>query len=779
MLVTLRNTRRSVSASSLWATWLVFTTLPLTTQLAAQARDPAAPTHEAPGAAPAALEIVPPRALSTRLNYPEGASGSEAVELILTVGASGRVVDVQVLAGNSPFREAAALAAQSWQFEPARRGEQAVSARIRYLAQFTPQTEPATAMPEPEPAPAPSQPVGPRAPHAAAAPRPVEIVVEGQRAPAGSVVLTREETRSVPGSFGDPLRAIEAQPGVVPIVSGLPAFFIRGAPPANVGFFFEGIELPLLYHAFFGPSVVHPGFIDSIEFYPGSSPAEYGRFAGPVVAVNARPLRSRPTGEASLRLIDAGGLIESGPFRDCHAPTGLACSSGIRAAGRYSYAGAVLSLLSDAKLDYWDYQTLASYPLGDHDAVSVLAFGAYDLFRPPQTSVNTGAELSFHRVDVRWDRELGSGSALRVAVTGGYDRAAGSDVPARILTDRSLRIRTELTQRLGAHETLRAGLDGRFDRFQLEADARSLNYLDFARLFPTRTDGVAGGYVSFQLDPARGIHVAPGLRADVYSSQGVTAVGVDPRVSAEVEVSRALRLEHSIGIAHQRPNFASQVPGAQVADLANGLQWALLWSSGVRVRLPFGLTASATVFRSAYFHVLDPIGGARDFTIDQTTLQRRSTVSATGLELHLARPITRRLGGFISYTLSRSEESTGSQKSPSGFDRPHVFQAALSYDFGRGFVVGARTVLYSGVPELNLEGTPHFTSQRRGAPFFRLDLRAEKRFHLGQNGYWGVTGEMLNATSSREVVRLDCGEVCRARSAGPVILPSVGLEAGF
>ena len=46
-------------------------------------------------------------------------------------------------------------------------------------------------------------------------------------------------------------------------------------------------------------------------------------------------------------------------------------------------------------------------------------------------------------------------------------------------------------------------------------------------------------------------------------------------------------------------------------------------------------------------------------------------------------------------------------------------------------------------------------------------------------GYWGLTAEILNATSTREVVRLDCGEVCRERDAGPVILPSVGLEAGF
>jgi hypothetical protein len=58
-------------------------------------------------------------------------------------------------------------------------------------------------------------------------------------------------------------------------------------------------------------------------------------------------------------------------------------------------------------------------------------------------------------------------------------------------------------------------------------------------------------------------------------------------------------------------------------------------------------------------------------------------------------------------------------------------------------------------------------------------LRAQKRFRIGERGYWGLTAEILNATSTREVVRLDCGEVCRERDAGKVVLPSVGLEAGF
>ena len=768
------------------ATLLVLSQLGLGSSAAAQSAPPSDGSPlvatRAPGSpSEASVEVDPPRAISTPLAYPETASGAATLLLELTVDRSGHVVNARVLDGDPQFQAAALAAAQTWLFEPARRHGEAISARIRYSVQFTPEGT--------EPSPKPAEVAAPRpltAPAAALTrahsepPGPIEITVQGKRSPPGSVLLTREETRALPGTFGDPLRSIEAQPGVVPIVSGLPAFFIRGAPPANVGFFFDGIELPLLYHAFFGPSVIHPGFIDTIEFYPGASPAQYGRFAGPVVAVNSRPLRAQAGGEANVRLIDAGGLIESGPLSDCRGASSIACSGGgVRAAGRYSYAGAVLSLLSDAKLNYWDYQTQASYPIGPKDELGILAFGAYDLFRAPQTSVNTGAELTFHRIDVRWDRKLGAGASFRLALTGGYDRAAGADAESSVVTNRSLRLRSELSERLSPSATLHAGLDARLDRFGLDADPRNLNFIDFSRLFPTRTDSTAGGYVSFQLQAARGIRVSPGFRADLYTSQGVTKVGLDPRVSAEFDVSRKVRLDHSVGIAHQRPNFAAQVPGAQVADLSSGLQWALLWSSGVRVRLPAELTATATVFRSAYFHALDPIGGARDFAIDQTSLNRRATVSAAGLELRLERPLRQRVGGFISYTLSRTEESTGNTKAPSGFDRPHIFQAALSYDLGKGFVLGARTVVYSGVPELNLEGAPHFTTARRGSPFFRLDLRAEKRFRLGQNGYWGVIAEILNATSTKEVVRLDCGEVCRERSAGPVILPSIGLQAGI
>lgn len=740
--------------------------------------------HAQPSPEQSAPAIVPPRAISAQIAYPEGATARGIVVLELTVDATGQVTDARLVdeaAADVALSEAALEQAKSFRFEPATRDGRPVAARIRMALEFTPpepEPEPQSETPIAEPvrsgAARPSRPPPPRQPE-------VQVTVLGERQRPGAVTLRQEDARLMPGSFGDPLRAIEAQPGVVPIVSGLPTFFIRGAPPANVGFFFDGIELPILYHAFFGPSVVHPSFIDRVDFYPGAAPASLGRYAGPIVAVSASPFSTETHASATVRAIDAGGYVDSGQaLSSCEVGSTRECPpAAVRAAMRYSYAGLVLSLLSDAELRYWDYQGQARLPIGKNDSLGLLAFGAYDLFRAPQSSTKSGAAINFHRLDLRWDHRMGSQGRFRLALTGGNDRSAGASETSSVVTDQSLRLRAELSQRFSSKVMLHAGMDARIDRFGLETSPRRLDYPDYSVLFPTRTDAVSGGYLVLELEPVRGISVTPSVRADVYSSRGTQAVGVDPRVSASFQISRALRLEHSIGIQHQRPNFAAQIPGAQVADLSGGLQWALLASSGVRYKLLEDITAGLSVFRSGYFNAIDPIGSGRDFTVDRTSLDHRSTISAVGLEASLSRSLSKNLGGFISYTLSRSQVSLDRTSSPSGFDRTHVLQAGLSYAFPRRIRVGARSVFYTGIPELNLEGSPHFESSRRGSPFFRLDLRAEKRFLIGQRGYLDLVAEVLNATSTREVVRLDCGQICRERTAGPVVLPSVGVEAGF
>ncbi len=45
--------------------------------------------------------------------------------------------------------------------------------------------------------------------------------------------------------------------------------------------------------------------------------------------------------------------------------------------------------------------------------------------------------------------------------------------------------------------------------------------------------------------------------------------------------------------------------------------------------------------------------------------------------------------------------------------------------------------------------------------------------------YLSVIAEVLNATSAQEVLSAQCGTICQADKSGPVVLPSIGIEAGF
>ena len=54
----------------------------------------------------------------------------------------------------------------------------------------------------------------------------------------------------------------------------------------------------------------------------------------------------------------------------------------------------------------------------------------------------------------------------------------------------------------------------------------------------------------------------------------------------------------------------------------------------------------------------------------------------------LAGSLSKRIGGFVSYTLSRSVRHVGRESFDSAFDRRHVLNAAAAVDLGRGWKLG-------------------------------------------------------------------------------------------
>lgn len=214
-------------------------------------RAPAAP------AAPDVRAVVPPTLLNAPVvPYPEGAHGDAQVSLVVVVDKDGSVRDATPAEPNPPFSDTASRSVKAFTYSPATRNGVPISSKIRVEIVFR----------EPPPPPPPKvvleAPPLPRATTKTPAPVVEQVDVRGLRAEAGRTAsLSRAEVRQVPGTFGDPFRAVEIMPGVTPIVSGLPYFFVRGAPPGNVGYFLDGLRVPVLFHVGAGPSVVHPGLV--------------------------------------------------------------------------------------------------------------------------------------------------------------------------------------------------------------------------------------------------------------------------------------------------------------------------------------------------------------------------------------------------------------------------------------------------------------------------------------------------------------------------------------
>jgi TonB family protein len=720
--------------------------------------EPSAGIAEPSPVEPPPSDVIPPRVRDAPVEYPSDASGSAEVLLELVVKADGSVSDVRVLSGPEPFASAASQASSAWKFEPATRAGVAVSARIHFMVRFVPpSTRAAEAVPtEVIPAQAPERPPATEI---------TEVFVLGEVAP-GVRSMGQAEARMLPGAMGDPFNAIAVLPGVAPVISGLPLFLVRGAPPANLGYFVDGVRIPLLYHAFLGPAVIHPALIERVELYSGGYPASFGRFAGGVVSADTVAPTGQFNGEWSVRLVDAGAFVEA-PFAGGRGNAMLG--------GRYSYTALLLSLFTNFRLEYWDYQGLVRYDLGAHDELSLFAFGAYDFAGEDDGERNSPGGVEFHRIDLRHVHRFGPETSLRSAVTLGLDRTKGENGSVH---DRMLGARMDLKSRLAKGLVLRAGANATLDTYRLDVQTDIQNYLDIVTLFPSRTDFAVGAYMDSVIDITRRVQLTPGVRVDLYGSAGSHAVGVSPRLAARFSVTPAVSIVHALGLADQPPAFFPAIPGVAVAGLSGGLQRAFQSSAGVEILLPDAYSMSYTLFNNAFFGITDPISLSQSLDLNSDQADVRSLGQAYGLEAIVRRPLTRRFGGFLSYTLSRSTRSHDTVSSLAGYDRTHVLNLAGSYDIGHRWIAGARFVGYSGVP--GSRGSPRVFDGSRSRPFLRLDLRLEKRFPLGPDAWWGIVFEMLNATFSREVLRRDRCEIrCSDEVIGPVPLPSIGVMGQY
>lgn len=618
---------------------------------------------------------------------------------------------------------------------------------------------------------------------------PYETVVRGdrERTEVSRVTLHDAELREVPGTMGDPFRVVMLLPGVGSVMSGVAYPVVRGSQPASTGYFLDGIRVPILFHLFLGPAVIHPDFLDAIDFFPGTPPPRYGRLMGG--AIDGRLTRPRDEGlhgSAYMDLINAGGFVEY-PFESTGTNVSLA--------GRYSYTPWLVALAANAVqpppppgrlndklvLDFWDYQARIEQKLGA-GSTRLFAFGSSDTFGTEAQDAFGSTALQtvlFHRLDLRHRHPLGPGE-LEAGFTWGLDRLAVASMSGGQGGEFNVD-NTTATARLGYGWQVRPDLavrvGGELDHKRAAVDAvrredgwETLGEEHLTQ--PVARATFAGVWAEATWRPTEDWTVASGLRLDNYHlSPGIDHLALEPRLSVRHQLNDSLVLKGGAGLFHQAPTTLISLPVIDVAGLSQGLQRGLQFSAGAEWKPLGDLDIGVEVYVNPMLRTVELTPFADDsLTLDWDVLdgdgpspepaplpepprgpsaRRRSLARpdepifnppelpdfssrglAYGLEVLVRHPLGGNWFGWVSYSLSRSTRLTRFFRHDERGRPVALVEKDLPFAFDQTHILNL-VLSYKFSNNVTLGGVFHYNS---GRPEYGALGQQTQREGLGDDG---------------------------------------------
>lgn len=815
--------------------WLAWSSAALAQTPPAQtppAQTPATQTPADPAAAPA---LTPPRlATPADLTLPEGAAVDGPIDVVLTLDSTGLVTEVTLTESYGEALDSVIIeAASALRFEPARRGEQPIAAKVRFQFEVAPPMPPATGPPATGTGPAPPS---PDLTVPAPAPQDLETLetFDEERASIGAtarvdkpapgaatrVRLRGRELTMVPGTFGEPLRVVATLPGVARSPFGLGFFLVRGAAFQNTGFMVDGFQVPLLYHLGAGPAIISSRLVDQLDFYPGGYPVSFGRFNAGIISLRtAPPPADRFQLELEVDLLRASGLVIV-PIGDQDGAGNHRGS--VAAAFRRSYFDLFLPLITDdISIAYTDYQLRFDYRLTQRMRLSVFFFGSRDELSLRQATgagatVGSQASSLYYHFDqaivtlehklsrpltLRWSGTIGpSGVEAGQASTG--DPSLRSDVSALRLGQRleAIYAPSELAQTtFGFEESVFIyNVKGSIPSFAELPGIPAPEFVGESLPFEDRLSELAmAPYLEQVVRPWR-FEITGGLRAE-YFRYGDTEQWVwDPRSVVRFKLTERWKLKAATGLFAQPPLPPQLARQAANPELKPNRSWQS--SVGTELMLPYSLEIDSTLFYSKMWQLTRATSEVR---VDENGETYRPFFTddgegrAYGFELLLRRRLAEGQDGFfgwLSYTLSRSERFlSGGDTVVFAFDQTHVLNFAASYAID-GWTFGARFILATGRPVndiLDPEGDDavydadedDFDPDSRGRSirlpaFHQLDVRIDRAWRIGpvQGSVFLDIMNVYNAQNS-EGYQYNYDFTQRGKLPGIPFLPTIGVRA--
>ena len=666
------------------------------------------------------------------------------------------------------------------------------------------------------------------------------IIVEDEKQTSAITrhVITAEELKMVPGTFGDPVRALQSLPGVARPNVAEGTIVVRGAEGINTGFYVDGMPVPYMFHSLVGRSIIIPNFIDDIEFFPGGMPSNYGEVTQAVVNVRTDTEPVEGT-KITLRVdfLDGGISLEQR----------LTDKMVLRMAGRYSWVGGLISGASKIisirnggnaeeaayiAPQYWDSFADLRYQMTPVDEISLLFLQSRDILNfhegrtdddgdgEPDPLVWEDQDLSYdptHWIDNRFIRArlqwthdaplhksttwIASGTEEQQNLLGAWwlsrqgpyrGRVGGPSIIAR-RTDRwvmnswgegsGIESGAQFTSRwFEAEDFQDIFSDNQDERYQ------EISTTDQQKIFSTWVEP------QWQTDT---FYIGSGIRGAFYSWDDNTRFEPEPRLSLRYNLPEEWIIKGAVGRYTQLPPLERYAQGIGNTDLDIMKAWQA--SIGTEGEIGNGIKVDSSFFGGWMTDLV-----VRDLEVD--SYNNDDVVIAELQPYYLGvqglaygwegffrlRPNQRNWWGWVSLTLAKSMRlDEAGRLFPSDYDQPIGVTVVGAYDLGFGWEASARVQYTSGQPFTPLYGVyvpndEYFTSTRgdlnsdRYPYFFRIDTRVQKEL-VRKWVDWTFYLDVFNLTSRQNpfiaTYTYDYSELVDIASLP--IIPTIGFEATY
>ena len=654
-------------------------------------------------------------------------------------------------------------------------------------------------------------------------PRPKERVT--------SHLLSREEIATLPGTQGDPLRALQNLPGVARTPGGLGLLVLRGAPPNQSRVFYGEHALPVAFHAVAFASVVPADATDGIEFIPSNAPARYGETTGGAVVIEPRrPSRDGYHGFGEVDLTGAAALVQG--------PVGNGSFLAAVNRGWVDWALRGIEELAGEGTTfvlpkYVDYQGLLDYPLGSGGSVGVRLLGSRDLVASRAFSASTGEretqleiETAFHRADLVFRRNQGPWRFL-ASPSFRFQRDRVGGFSERNRNDYIFSWRAEVRRRVSTRASVLLGTDAEVDSYRADTTEVGLDSLGSPVENVRTTAGVQTGIGLYAVAETRlgRVSLWPGVRLSMFSLGSDADVAFDPRLSGRWDLADRWWIAFGAGLYSQavvpQTTFVTGFLGDSLDRLAGNVVYpaalaalepragfepagdeiAVARAAQASTGVGFVASDAWSIETTAFGRLRDNAGGSATVRRDGDLTRIATPITydtAYGFEALVRRRPVGRWYGWLAYTLSRTDtrvEAAYASRGPlrpGAFDQRHVLALVASVALPRRWRFGGRFRLVSGSPYRPVVGVfdnPPQDSRRpiygeegsaRFPVFHQLDLRVDRQWlfrYVTLTMYLDVQNVYNWFNVEAYIYSEDYGEPFSA--VGLPVLPSLGVRVDF